>query len=50
MGVKFPPLFLDDVEKGLFGAFSRLYAVDALHVQLTRYGREWRLGLRISHG
>lgn len=40
MDVKFPPLFLCDVEKGLIGAFSCLYAVDALPEGLSLYGRQ----------
>jgi hypothetical protein len=39
MDVKFPPLFLCDVEKGLIRAFSCIYAVDALQGGLTLYGR-----------
>jgi hypothetical protein len=38
MAVKFPPLFLCDVEKGLIRAFSHPFAVDALLGQLTLYG------------
>ena len=39
MDVKFPPLFLCDVEKGLIRAFSRSYAVDALLGAAPLYGR-----------
>ncbi len=39
MAAKFPPLLFYDVEKGLIGAFSGLYAVDVLQGFLTLYGR-----------
>ena len=50
MDAKFPPSFLCDVDKGLKGAFSRLYAVDALLGHLTVSGRHRRLRVRTSHG